>query len=457
MSSRHDGVTCDACSQRDFRLRRYKCLVCCDYDLCGACFDNQCETNQHLRTHPMQCLIPKADHKLFYNGETSTEYSAQSFTCPLCGQLGFTEASFSRHVFQKHPGQEAGDTDVLCPLCATHTGSDPNTKIRFMARHLVTTHRLSAPSNGPNPRNHDSSGSTSADDFEKYADSSRQQFAARRLMPLLIARSHRAQDGNRTRTGVVGQRKGRSNRLSDSLSAQNDSSAVAEKTSSHLAQTASGGSQATVSSARVTRLSQSNGGQNSHNGMVAGSSAPSAPLQPRASHIALTASDAVSVDNVAGTSVSAVANTTEALSDQFNIDVVETPRSVNIKNHQTEVDTGVTNKTCPAVVAEVDRSATAPSSQSTVPVLQDPPQKGLLRESVSGDPIGKQSAGPAPVASIDKETEPSSSNVATSVPSAPVRDEFDANWVAFLHELIWSSLYVSSASSQAEDSFPNSG
>ncbi|VDP85008.1 unnamed protein product [Echinostoma caproni] len=65
------GVTCDACSQRDFRLRRYKCLVCCDYDLCGTCFDNQCETNQHLRTHPMQCLIPKADHKLFYNGEVS--------------------------------------------------------------------------------------------------------------------------------------------------------------------------------------------------------------------------------------------------------------------------------------------------------------------------------------------------------------------------------------------------
>jgi hypothetical protein len=37
--SRHEGVSCDSCLKGNFRGRRYKCLVCYDYDLCAACYE----------------------------------------------------------------------------------------------------------------------------------------------------------------------------------------------------------------------------------------------------------------------------------------------------------------------------------------------------------------------------------------------------------------------------------
>ena len=32
------GVSCDFCMRANFRGKRYKCLVCYDYDLCELCF-----------------------------------------------------------------------------------------------------------------------------------------------------------------------------------------------------------------------------------------------------------------------------------------------------------------------------------------------------------------------------------------------------------------------------------
>ena len=37
--SRHEGVSCDSCLKSNFRGRRYKCLVCYDYDLCSTCYE----------------------------------------------------------------------------------------------------------------------------------------------------------------------------------------------------------------------------------------------------------------------------------------------------------------------------------------------------------------------------------------------------------------------------------
>ena len=61
--SRHDsnvllsGVSCDACMISNFPGRRYKCLVCVNYDLCGTCYDAEAESQNHKNNHPMQCLL----------------------------------------------------------------------------------------------------------------------------------------------------------------------------------------------------------------------------------------------------------------------------------------------------------------------------------------------------------------------------------------------------------------
>nr|CAH8849858.1 unnamed protein product [Trichobilharzia regenti] len=151
MSKEHGGVTCNGCSRRDFRFRRYKCLVCRDYDLCGTCFDNQQETDKHSSYHPMQCLITKADHDIFYCGEGSAKHCVQSFTCSVCGQLGFTESSLSNHVFSNHPN--AGDSEVLCPFCAIHTEGDPNLTTHDIASHFKSVHNLSPSVNEKNVTN----------------------------------------------------------------------------------------------------------------------------------------------------------------------------------------------------------------------------------------------------------------------------------------------------------------
>ncbi|KAK4471642.1 hypothetical protein MN116_005051 [Schistosoma mekongi] len=145
MSNKHVGVTCNGCSRRDFRFRRYKCLICRDYDLCGTCFDSHQETEKHLNSHPMQCLITKADHDIFYCGESTAKYCVQSFTCSVCGQLGFTESSLSSHVFSHH--SNAIDSEVLCPFCAIQTEGDPNRTTHDIANHFKSVHNLQPPIN----------------------------------------------------------------------------------------------------------------------------------------------------------------------------------------------------------------------------------------------------------------------------------------------------------------------
>lgn len=47
----HQNITCDHCSQSNFQGRRYKCLVCPDFDLCESCE----HSNEHK--HPMVRLV----------------------------------------------------------------------------------------------------------------------------------------------------------------------------------------------------------------------------------------------------------------------------------------------------------------------------------------------------------------------------------------------------------------
>ncbi len=86
------GVRCDACDVTSFQLRRYKCLQCDDYDLCGLCHDNQRETNRHKKDHPMQCLILEGDRNIFFqNDVTSVNYP-----------LSITMSIYFEHLIKKY-------------------------------------------------------------------------------------------------------------------------------------------------------------------------------------------------------------------------------------------------------------------------------------------------------------------------------------------------------------------
>jgi len=59
------GVSCDSCLKGNFRGRRYKCLICFDYDCCATCYENGVTSNRHSTDHPMQCILTRHDFGKF--------------------------------------------------------------------------------------------------------------------------------------------------------------------------------------------------------------------------------------------------------------------------------------------------------------------------------------------------------------------------------------------------------
>ena len=55
----HYGIICDGCRREDFTGERYKCQICNDYDLCGACFRNGVSSKSHRTDHSMSKMPPR--------------------------------------------------------------------------------------------------------------------------------------------------------------------------------------------------------------------------------------------------------------------------------------------------------------------------------------------------------------------------------------------------------------
>ncbi|XP_037036124.1 E3 ubiquitin-protein ligase KCMF1-like [Bradysia coprophila] len=136
--SRHEGVSCDLCLKSNFRGRRYKCLMCYDYDLCANCYEEGATTTRHSTDHPMQCILTVSDFELYYGGETLGVEHPRSYTCPYCKEMGFSDSGLFDHVTVEHT-----DTglDVVCPMCAAVPGGEPNLVTEDFAGHLNVEHR----------------------------------------------------------------------------------------------------------------------------------------------------------------------------------------------------------------------------------------------------------------------------------------------------------------------------
>lgn len=93
---------------------------------------------------------------VYYGGESVSIEQPQAFTCPFCGQMGFTEATLQEHVTSEHADSS---TEVVrhylilsdyrlianqwqvCPVCAALPGGEPNHVTDDFATHLTLEHR----------------------------------------------------------------------------------------------------------------------------------------------------------------------------------------------------------------------------------------------------------------------------------------------------------------------------
>lgn len=62
----------------------------------------------------------------------------QAFTCPYCNKMGFTDTLLQEHVTNEHSDVSY---EVVCPICASLPGGDPNLMTDDFAGHLTLEHR----------------------------------------------------------------------------------------------------------------------------------------------------------------------------------------------------------------------------------------------------------------------------------------------------------------------------
>lgn len=86
----------------------------------------------------MQCILTRSDFDIYYSGEALSGEQPQSFTCPYCKKMGYSDTGLYDHVSAEHT-----DTglEVVCPVCAALPGGDPNLVTDDFAGHLTLEHR----------------------------------------------------------------------------------------------------------------------------------------------------------------------------------------------------------------------------------------------------------------------------------------------------------------------------
>lgn len=136
------GVSCDFCMKSNFRGRRYKCLICYDYDLCAECYESSATSTRHTTEHAVQCILTRSMLEVAY-GSGSSSRQFQSFTCPYCSKKGFSDTTLLEHVTAEHSESSEntdGAIEVICPVCAASPGGEPNLKTDDLAEHLTLEH-----------------------------------------------------------------------------------------------------------------------------------------------------------------------------------------------------------------------------------------------------------------------------------------------------------------------------
>ncbi|KAH8249058.1 hypothetical protein KR032_005501 [Drosophila birchii] len=134
----HRNICCDGCQRVEFRGRRFRCMRCTNYDLCGDCYDQRIETQAHSVDHPMQLIPEPGQEPDLQLGSDMLElvHLSNCYSCPYCGLFGCTAKQLIKHVYDQHRLSEGY---VACPMCASLPAVEL-LAIRNLSRHLLLNH-----------------------------------------------------------------------------------------------------------------------------------------------------------------------------------------------------------------------------------------------------------------------------------------------------------------------------